>query len=226
MKKLIGFFILLLFVGVMNSAVAATPPVLSLQYLPILNDEMDTYWKLIPDRRFPPALVDQESNWKINARLRTEREDGCGFGQFTKAYNKDGSIRFDALTEAKQLDPSLAGWTWKDCSNAKYQLRAVVLKTKSNYRDCSVLMGDPEEALNCVSARYNGGAGSVNTRIRKCRATPGCNPKVWKDNLERQCPQSNTKVKGYGESFCQINSKYPGRLRDRMPKFTGYMRDL
>jgi hypothetical protein len=192
-------------------------------YLPILVSEIDTYWPNLYPREYMAAKIDQESNWKVNAHLRTQREHGCGFGQFTIAYRKDGSVRFDALSETKRLDKSLADWDWQDCTNALYQLRGTVLKTKSEERSCVAIMRDNINAKACGAAKYNGGAGSINKRVRFCRATPGCEPDLWTDNLEKQCPQSQVKVKGYGESFCEINSKYPARVFARMKKFNGLM---
>jgi hypothetical protein len=195
--------------------------------LPVLSSELHTYWPEIFDKNyqtFPAGLIDQESNWKINAHLRTKREHGCGLGQFTIAYNADGSVRFDALEETKRLDKSLAGWNWNDCTNTQYQLRAVVLKLKSQQRDCEAVMGTYPDSLKCNAGKYNGGAGSVSKRIRLCRATVNCNPRIWDNNLSLQCPQSTVKVEGYGESFCEINSKYPGRVFTRAVKFEGYVK--
>lgn len=193
----------------------------SAQLLPVLKREIDTYWYKLSIREFPAGVVDQESNWKIAAKLKTKREFGCGLGQHTIAYNADGSVRFDAIAETRRLDPSLSGWTWQDCYNTTYQLRGTVLKLKLNNRDCEVTMANATEALKCSAAKYNGGAGSVTKRIRLCRAKPGCDPKIWEGNLNSQCAQSNVKQEGYGESFCEINAKYPGRVFTRMPKFKG-----
>lgn len=221
--------LLWLFVNLMvwcPSALAQQPKKLpgdAARYLPLLVSEIDTYWPDLQPREYLAAKIDQESNWKLNAHLRTAREHGCGFGQFTIAYNKDGSTRFDALTETKRLDKSLANWNWQDCTNAVYQLRATVLKTKSEERPCVMTMRGNMNAKACGAAKYNGGAGSINKRVRLCRAKPGCEPDVWENNLMLQCPQAQVKVKGYGESFCEINSKYPGRVFDRMKKFSGYM---
>jgi hypothetical protein len=80
-----------------------------------------------------------------------------------------------------------------------------------------------DNSLMCAGGQYNGGAGSTSKRIRLCRGTPGCDPGEWVGNLDQQCPQSKTKVEGYGESFCDINSKYPARVFQRMKKFEGHL---
>jgi hypothetical protein len=192
-------------------------------YLPVLVNEIDTYWKDMQYREFAAGLVEQESLWKIGATLKRDREFGCGFGQFTKTFNKDGSVRFDTLTETKRLDKSLAAWDWQDCYNAKFQLRAMLLKLKANERSCKVWMDDPLDIKRCDGSAYNGGLGGFSARMRLCRSTAGCNPRVWDGHLSIQCAASNVKQVGYGESFCQINSKYPGRVILRMEKYKPYM---
>lgn len=195
----------------------------SARLLPKLDAEIKTYWPTLSPRAFPAGVIDQESNWKVKATLKTSRELGCGLGQFTIAYDAAGKPRFDALTETKQLNSNLKGWSWSDCYNEEYQIRGVITKLRINDRNCSALMENNLESKACAAAQYNGGAGSVNKRIRTCRMTPGCEPRIWFDNLQKQCPQSNVKVAGYGESFCDINSKYPTRVFTRMNKFERFL---
>lgn len=195
----------------------------SYRLLPLLNKEITDYWSHLTLREFPAGVIDQESNWKITAKLKTHREFGCGLSQHTIAYNANGTVRFDALEETKRLDKSLAGWTWEDCYNETYQLRGAVLKLRSNERLCVKMFKDNVMVLFCTAGMYNGGQGSVAKRIRLCQSTPGCDPSIWVGHLSEMCPQSKVKEKGYGESFCEINSKYPGRVFARMPKFEGYL---
>ena len=195
------------------------------QYLPVLIYELDRGWHdsdTITRERLA-GIPNQESNWKVNAHLRTDREHGCGLGQATIAYNKDGSVRFDTIAELKKLDSSLSTWDWKDCTNAQFQLRGMVLKTHSDSRQCYAIMLDSKEAIACTAAKYNGGAGSIIKRTRLCNSDPNCNPRVWFDNLETKCAQSRVKAAGYGESFCEINSKYPSRVFEKSKPFIGLM---
>lgn len=205
----------------MSTALAQKLPGDSAQLLPVLNQEIDTFWNDLTPRSWLAAIPDQEANWKLKAKLKTSREFGCGLGQFTVAYNANGTVRFDALEETKRLHSSLKGWNWEDCYNATYQLRGLVLKMKVNNRNCSAVMGSNRDVKACAGAAYNGGFGSVTKRIRMCRMEEGCQPDVWFDNLNTQCAQSNVKAHGYGESFCQINSRYPGRVEARQHKFKG-----
>lgn len=215
-------FLGLLFILVTGAHAAKLPndaPV----YLPVLVEEIDTHWKDMQYREFSAGLVEQESLWKLRAELKHAREYGCGFGQFTKTFNKDGTIRFDSLTETKGLHKSLAKWNWEDCSNARFQLRGMLLKLKANERSCKVWMDDPLDIKRCDGSAYNGGLGGFSKRMRLCRTTQGCNPRKWDGHLSIQCAASNVKQVGYGESFCQINSKYPGRVIQRMEKYKPYM---
>jgi len=180
--------------------------------LPGLQTEIVTYWPELTPQAFPALVIYQESKWKPKATLKTSRELGCGLGQFTISYDKLGKPRFDALTETKSLSRTLKAWDWKDCYDTQMQMRAVVLKLKVNDRNCSAYMSGNREIKACAAAAYNGGAGSVTKRARLCRAVKGCKPDIWFDNLNTQCAASNVAVKGYGESFCMINSKYPGRV--------------
>lgn len=205
---------------------AATLPGDAPQLIGTLKAEIASYWPQVAPRAWVPALIEQESLWRVRAQLKTDRELGCGLGQFTKAFNADGSVRFDALTETKRLDPSLANWGWQDCANAQMQLRAVVLKLRSHERQCVPLMATNRDAKACNGAIYNGGGGSITKRIRSCQVTAGCNPRVWFGHLETQCPQSRVRHAGYAESFCEINSKYPARIEARMPKYERVMADV
>ncbi len=212
-------------IAVLAFAVQAAPlPGDAPSLLPVLKTEIADYWPGVQPRAWLPAVIEQESGWKTGATLKTGREFGCGLGQFTKAFNADGSVRFDALAETRALDKSLAGWDWRDCYNTRFQIRAVVLKMRTNDRQCVTLMATNRDVKACDGGMYNGGGGSVIKRVRACQAQPGCDPKVWFGHLDRQCPQAKTKVAGYGESFCEINSKYPARVEARMTRYEESMK--
>jgi hypothetical protein len=150
--------------------------------------------------------------------LKTSREFGCGLGQHTVAYNADGSVRFDSIAESRKLDPSLANW--RDCYDVQMNLRATVLKLKQNNRQCALVTGANRDVKACSAATYNGGWGTITKRIHACETTTGCDKTKWFGHLEHQC-KSKSKAAGYGEDFCTINSKYPGRVEARMPKYEG-----
>ena len=212
------FMLLLLFFDT-SYVMAQKLPGDAAQLLPVLQTEIVTYWPDLQPQAFPALVIYQESRWKAKATLKTSRELGCGLGQFTIAYDASGKPRFDALTETKGLSKSLASWDWRDCYNTEMQMRAVVLKLKANDRSCKAYMTGNREIKACAAAAYNGGLGSVPKRARMCRMQKGCKPDVWFDNLDKQCAAATTVVKGYGESFCMINSKYPGRVESGQPLF-------
>lgn len=203
----------------MSVAIAQKLPGDAAQYLPVLDNEITTYWHDLESRSWLATIPDQEAGWKLKATLKTSRELGCGLGQFTIAYDANGAVRFDALEETKRLDPSLRDWNWKDCYNAQYQLRGLTLKMRANHRNCSAVFNSPREQFACDGASYNGGFGSVTKRIRLCRMDVKCDPTQWYGHLDTKCAQSTTKVAGYGESFCEINAKYPMRVEQRQSKF-------
>ncbi len=207
----------------MSAAFASALPGEAARLLPQLSLELNKFWPGLAPRAFVAAVIEQESGWKVRAQLRTSRELGCGLGQITRATHANGSVRFDALQESKRLDPSLAGWNWRDCYQVSYQLRGAVLKLKANDQHCRTLMAGNLESLACAAAQYNGGAGSVAKRIHLCRAQPGCDPQRWFGHLEHQVAQSTRKASGYAESFAQINSRYPARVFARMPKYEGWL---
>lgn len=216
-----AYWLVLLLVAVCGATAAAELPGDAARLLPQLSAEIVQFWPDLAPREFVPALIEQESGWHTGATLKTARELGCGLGQFTQARNPDGSVRFDALAETRRLDPALAGWDWRDCYAVQYQLRAVVLKLHASDHRCAMLLASGEDVKACDAAAYNGGAGSVAKRIKLCSIAAGCDARKWFSHLERQCPQSRTRVAGYGEDFCTINSKYPGRVFARMPKYLG-----
>ncbi|GAB7128022.1 hypothetical protein JCM19000A_25290 [Silvimonas sp. JCM 19000] len=221
MHRLLELMAALMLAG---AAIAAPLPGDAPLLIPQLKVELATFWPAVAPRAWVPALIEQESGWKTNAQLKTGRELGCGLGQFTVAYDAAGRVRFDALAEARGLDRSLAAWSWRDCAKVQYQLRAVVLKLRTNDRQCQPLMADNRSVKACAAAMYNGGAGSVAKRITSCRLAAGCQPRVWFGQLERQCPQGKGRAAGYGESFCEINSRYPGRVEARLPRYVEVMR--
>ena len=81
------------------------------QYLPLLNDELSIYYKdfYLDQKHYFAGLIEHESCislthskcWNPSAELRTAREQGVGVGQLTRAFNPDGSTRFDILSELK-----------------------------------------------------------------------------------------------------------------------------
>lgn len=201
---------------------AAEPPAASLALLPVLKVEQTTYWPQMPD---PPVLagqVEQETGpcpgrncWNPRAELKTDREQGLGLGQFTR------TTRFDAVAEVRAANPrALADYVWDrpGIYDPALQLRALVLKMSAEHERWTV-MRSSKDRLAVTLAAYNGGRGSVLKRLLTCRGEAGCDEQSWFGHLERHAPQAKTVAAGYGQSFADINSKYPGRVFDRTDKY-------
>ena len=144
--------------------------------------------------------------WNPTSRLRSAREEGAGLGQITRAFNNDGSTRFDALTELRTRHPKeLAEWNWKNVyTRPDLQIRGIILKSHDDYMSLLPYSFDSLQARKFADAAYNGGLGGVNKERRACRISLTCDPGKWDQNVELFCLKS--KVALYGQrSACDIN---------------------
>jgi hypothetical protein len=194
-----------------RTANAQEVPKQALPYLPVLKAEQVKYWPQHPAPEQLGGLIDHESAcprvrscWNPSAQLKTKREEGAGFGQITRAYRKDGGLRFDALAEMRSAHPALGGWNWGNVyQRPEYQLRAVVLKSLDNFKALR-MVANPTERLNFADAGYNGGVGGVQNERRACGLSAGCNPQRWFNHVELHCLKSRAAL--YGQrSACDIN---------------------
>jgi hypothetical protein len=138
--------------------------------------------------------------------LRSDREEGAGLGQITRAFKADGSIRFDALSELKYKYPKeLLELNWQVVyTRPDLQIRALALMMRDNYQYFNKYVKDNKEAYAFADAAYNGGLGGVDHERRACKLTSWCDPNLWFDNVEKLCLKS--KVALYGNrSACDIN---------------------
>lgn len=203
---------------------AATIPVAALALLPILNQEIDTHWPTMPLRSSMAAQIEKESCitlkhkkcWNTRAELKTDREYGFGLGQITITK------KFNVFEELKASNKALADWKWEDRFNANYQLRAVVIKDLQSFRAMKGA-ATPMDQLKMAYSAYNGGIGGVNKDRVLCSNTKGCNPKVWDGNVELTSFKSRIAVKGYGQSFYEINRGYVRQLIDLKPRREKYI---
>jgi hypothetical protein len=144
--------------------------------------------------------------WNPGAKLSSTRELGIGLGQITKAYNEDGSVRFDALTELRLKHPALlAEASWKTIQDRPdIQIRMVVLKSKDNYSYYVKSASSSLDALAFADAAYNGGVGGLNRERTACKLKSGCDPTKWFGHVELVCLKSKAIL--YGKrSACDIN---------------------
>jgi Predicted soluble lytic transglycosylase fused to an ABC-type amino acid-binding protein len=185
------------------------------QYLPILRGIQVEKWPDAPIPSFLAAQVEKESCitlrhsrcWNPRAELKTSREYGFGFGQITRAYRADGSIRFDKFSELKREFASLRDWSWDNRYDPHYQLLALVEMDRSIFgrvRDAAT----PIDRLAFTLSAYNGGESGVLQDRRLCSNTTGCDPSRWFSNVERTSLKSRKPSPGYGQSFFDINRGY------------------
>lgn len=188
---------------------AGAVPVNALKYLPILKAEQTTYWEQMPHPATLAAQVEQETCasltskrcWNPTTELKTTREYGFGLGQLTI------TPRFNNFNEARKLDLSLRSWAWEDRYNPAKQLRTAILMNKANYQRLSYVP-DPEERLAMSYSAYNGGFGGLASDRRLCALVKGCDANRWFGNVEKYSLKAKAAVKGYGQSFFQINRNY------------------
>lgn len=201
-------------------------PAGAIKYLPILQAEQRLYWPDHPEPATLAALIEQESCitlrhrscWNPSARLKSAREEGAGFGQTTRAYRADGSMRFDALTDLRrQYGADLGDLSWSNIyQRPREQLRALVLMS----RDATRQFRQTAAPLDFGDAGYNGGPAGVQRERRACALTPGCDPSQWFGHVERHCLKSRQPLYG-NRNACDINREHVVNVRVvRLPKYT------
>lgn len=183
------------------------------QYGSILQAEQRAYWPTHPDPALLAALVEQESCvslksprcWNPAASLKTDREEGAGMGQITRAYRADGSTRFDSLAGlTRQYSGELRGLSWDTVyRRPDLQLRALVLMS----RDAAAPFRTATAMLEFGDAAYNGGPPGVQNERRACKLSAGCMPALWFGHVELHCLKSRQPIYG-GRSACDINREH------------------
>lgn len=173
----------------------------AVQYLPVLQREIQAQWPSLPLPSVLASQVEQESLWKVNATLRNPKnsnELGAGLGQFTRTN------RFDAIGEMVGKYPSLfGGWGWGNAYDVTYQLRGVVVKNRDNFRSIK-WANDDFNRLAYMDAAYNQGLGGVMFRRRLCANMQNCDPGLWFGNAENASAQSSKPRAGYKQSYADI----------------------
>lgn len=195
------------------SLAAPTPkvtfPVLACTYLPDLVKAAKDDWPENPYPWFIAGQVEQETCsslsskkcWNPTTTLKTDREYGFGLGQFTI------TSKFNIYEELKQSNAKLKSWKWEERFNPYYQLIGIITLNKRGYIKIRGSANEFEHQAFSYST-YNGGLGGVLQDRKLCSTTPGCNSTMWFDNVEKYSFKSKTKVKGYGQSFFEINRGY------------------
>lgn len=157
--------------------------------------------------------------WSPRAELKTRRENGIGLGQITRAYNADGSIRFDKLAELRADHPELRDWTWERRYEPRLQLTGLVLMDRTGWARYQPLAATPIDTWSFVLAGYNGGDSAVLKDRLLCRKVAGCDPTIWQGHVELHSTKSRVKWQGYGQSAYDINRGYVRQVLRRAPAY-------
>lgn len=205
-------FVGLLLVFAPRAQAAELPPGFY-KYGPVLKAEQQKFWPAHPEPVLLASLIEQESCvslksskcWNPGAKLKTDREEGAGFGQITRAYRADGSLRFDALQSMKvQYSKDLGDWSWGNVyQRPDLQLRAIVLMS----RDVANQFRGTTAFLEFGDAAYNGGPAGVKKERRACQLTTSCNPSLWFGHVEAHCLKSRQPLYG-NRNACDINREH------------------
>lgn len=211
---------------------SAPVPRQAVPLLPVLVEQQRSIWPDAPEPWFLAGQIEQESClslthskcWNPRAELKTARENGVGLGQFTRAYRADGSIRFDTIANLSQTYKSLAGWSWDNRYDARYQLIALVEMDKGIYHRQRGAANDLERLKFTLSA-YNGGEAGLLQDRRLCSNTDGCDPARWTGHVALHSLKNRRPQAGYGQSFFSINREYVANVLEvRRSKYEPYFR--
>lgn len=207
-----------------------TIPENAIKWLPYLEEEKIKHWNEFTQPNYLAALIEHESGcfglpkmcWSPRARLKTSREEGAGFGQLTRTFRKDGSIRFDSLYDLKATNPSIQYLNWSNIySNPRLQLRSVVLKVKQDYKYIKTSKVSIEDAIYFTDASYNAGRGRMNKDRKICASKPNCDPNKYYGHVSNICSIS---VKIYNRSACDIYHNHVDDTKIRSPKYIKFFK--
>lgn len=228
---LIGLFIFINIILISKSHAVDVKTYIPVQAPVVMKVVRSEQVKLFPDLPKPwylGGLIEQESCislthskcFNAKSRLKSAREEGAGLGQTTRAFNPDGSIRFDSLSDmVKRHNAELKELSWSNIyTRPDLQARSLILMTQDNYKQLYVI-SDLDERVNMADAAYNGGLGGVRKQRTICGLKANCNPQVWFNNVEKICVKSLKPLYG-GKNACMINTEHVFNIRYlRMDKY-------
>ena len=226
MKKLLGLLLLLLSTN--SIAQSNYIPERAFLHKDTIKSELDTYFPTIPDYNYAPSLIEHESCislkhsrcWNSTSRLKSAREEGAGLGQITRAYNKEGALRFDSLQAMKdRYKESLREASWETIyQRPDVQIRMMILMVRDDYKKLYNVT-DPMIRLQMTDASYNGGLGGLQKERRACGLAANCDPTIWFNNVELHCLKSKKAI--YGQRTpCDINRHHVEDVfHNKLPKY-------
>lgn len=199
--------------------------------IPIIQEQQQQFFPELPTPWYLPGLMEHESCislkhskcWNTISELKTSREQGLGLAQLTRAWDKNGKLRFDNLVNMRNLYPKELGeLDWETFKyRADLQIRTAVIMTRDLYNSFHYIK-DPNVRLQMTDSAYNGGKRDVDRARTACGLAKGCDPNVWFGNVEKYCVKSKKPL--YGDrSPCDINVHHVKDVfNTRMPKFAQF----
>lgn len=209
-------------------------PPAAYEWLPVIHTEAQRVFPCSPSLGYFGALGEQESCislkhskcWNTHSTLKTDRELGVGLFQLTKAFRKDGSVRFDTLSDLRNKYRSeLNELSWDNVANrGDLQIRAMVLLVKDVYVGLHMVTASSER-LKMTDSGYNQGLKAVYNDRQLCSLTKGCNPQVWDNNVEKTSSRAGIVI--YGASTAEfINREHVSNIfKLRLPKYDAYYKE-
>lgn len=205
-------------------------PPQAFQYFPTIVEESNRLTPEIYHPSYYGALFEHESClnlkhkrcWNPEAELLNSREQGVGFAQLTRTWNKDGTQRFDTLSDLrKQYYEELKELSWLNVKKEpKLQIRSALLLTKNSLKTLRSVQS-PLDRLYMVDVAHNMGIGRISKDRRACGLAAGCDPQLWKGHVEKYCTASRAPMAQYGNrSPCDIGRHHAKDVIElRMPKY-------
>lgn len=238
--KLLAFVLIAIFLMWANAGFAQNVktfiPERGKLLIPSMLEEQKKYFPEATELAYLPALAEHESciSFKHSkcmnpeAELLTSREQGNGFFQLTRAWKKDGSVRFDSLEGMRnKYHAELKELSWTTIkTRPDLQIRAATLMVRDTYRRYSIIKDDYAR-YHFTDNDYNGGARDVQRARIACNLAEGCDSQVWFENTERYSPKSAVIMPGYGRSPKQISLHHTNDvIHNRLPKYKTYVNSL
>lgn len=204
-------------------------PTNAYKLLPVVKSEVQRLMPEIPSEPYMAALIEQESCislrhsrcWSATAQLKTEREHGVGLFQLTRVWYRNGSLRFDTLTDlSRKYRSELNGLNWNTVTQRPdLQIRAGILLVRDNYNLLSEV-DYPMERLKMSVNAFNGGLRDLKQARRICGLSSGCNPDIYFDHVENHSVKSRNNLTGLSKSAWQINREHSRNIYFlRLPKY-------
>jgi len=226
--RYIGLFLLLISNSLFAQSVKTYIPPQAFEYKETILSELSAFFPNIPDYNYVPALIEHESCislrhsrcWKSTSELRSKREQGVGLGQVTRAFREDGSVRFDTLSNLKNMYKSeLKEASWDIIKNRPdLQIRMIVLLLRTDNKQLYSIQ-DELVRLHFTDSAYNGGIRDIHRSRRACGLVKNCNPQYWFGHVENYIQKSNKILYG-NRSAIDINKHHVKDIfKTRMPKY-------